>query len=112
VVAKTLGNGRSLVQSASIIDSAMTTGRKRPGFVEILTVATHSHQPTARSSLGTVTHQLRPPPQRMTRDDTNLTSTDTTERNTGMLRLPLVPSTGRAGYRSELRVVLVAVAAG
>jgi hypothetical protein len=61
MVAVTLGNGRSLVQLASMIDSAMTTGRKRPGFAGILTVATHSHQRTARSSLGTVRHQLRPP---------------------------------------------------
>jgi hypothetical protein len=41
---------------------------------------------------------------------TNLTSTDTTERNAGMLRVPLVASHDRRGYWLEL-LVLVAVAA-
>ena len=40
-------NEGSFVQLASMIDKAMTTGRKRPGFAEILTVATHSHQRAA-----------------------------------------------------------------
>ena len=53
-------NEGRLVQLASMIDTAMTAGRKRPGFVEILTVATHSHQRTARSSLGTVKPHPRP----------------------------------------------------
>ena len=39
----------------------------------------------------------------------NLTSTDTTDRNAAMLRV-LPRPIGRAGYRSELRVVLVVVA--
>jgi hypothetical protein len=40
---------------------------------------------------------------------TRLTSTDTTERNAGMLRVPLVASPGRPGYWLELLVVLVVV---
>jgi hypothetical protein len=32
------------------------TGRKERSLAEILTVATHSHQRTARSSLGIVKH--------------------------------------------------------
>jgi hypothetical protein len=41
---------------------------------------------------------------------TKLTSTDTAERNAGMLRVPLRRIFGRAGYRLELRVALVAIA--
>jgi hypothetical protein len=40
----------------------------------------------------------------------NLTSTDTTERNAGMLRRVPHRHMGRAGYRSELRVALVVLA--
>jgi hypothetical protein len=45
------------------------------------------------------------------RDPTNLTSTDATERNAGMLRVPLVASLCRPGDCLELFVVLVVVAA-
>jgi hypothetical protein len=41
---------------------------------------------------------------------TKLTSTDTTERNAGMLRVPLAASTGRPGYWLELLVALVVIA--
>jgi len=41
---------------------------------------------------------------------TNLTSTDTTERNAGMLRVPLVVSADPAGYWVWLLVALVVVA--
>jgi hypothetical protein len=42
---------------------------------------------------------------------TKLTSTDTTERNAGMLRVPLVASPVQSSYRSWLRVVLALVVA-
>jgi hypothetical protein len=43
----------------------------------------------------------------LSRDLINLMSTDTTERNAGMLRVPLVASTGRPGYRFRLLVAVV-----